>query len=118
MRSRYSAYVLKLSDYLRYTWHPSTRSQELDISHDDTPWLRLQIVASDKGGERDDEGHVEFAAYFQGGQLHERSRFVREEGRWFYVDGEILPPITEEKPGRNAPCPCGSGKKYKRCCAG
>ena len=116
MRSRYSAYVLKLNDYLRDTWHPSTRPQELDVSADDTPWQRLQIISCEKGGEVDSEGKVEFAAFYQGGQLHERSRFVREGGRWFYLDGEILAPLQEEKPGRNAPCPCGSGKKYKRCC--
>ena len=116
MRSRYSAYVLKLNDYLRDTWHPSTRPQELDVSADDTPWQRLQIISCEKGGEVDSEGKVEFAAFYQGGQLHERSRFVREGGRWFYLDGEILAPLQEEKPGRNAPCPCRSGKKYKRCC--
>ncbi len=108
MRSRYSAFVLRLSDYLLDTWHASTRPLNLDISSDDTPWLRLLIIATE--GE-----HVEFAAFYSGGQLHERSRFLREEGRWYYLDGEILPPIAE-KAGRNAPCPCGSGKKFKRCC--
>jgi SEC-C motif-containing protein len=116
MRSRYSAYVLKNSDYLRSTWHPSTCPLELDISSDNTPWQRLVIIGTEKGTVTDSEGVVEFAAYYQGGQLHERSRFVREEGRWFYLDGEILSPHQEQKPGRNAPCPCGSGKKYKRCC--
>lgn len=115
MRSRYSAYVLKNSLYLHDTWHPSTRPADLDISHDETPWQRLQIIATAKGEEDDNEGVVEFAACYQGGQLHERSRFVREGGRWFYLDGELLPPL-EEKVGRNAPCPCGSGKKFKRCC--
>jgi SEC-C motif-containing protein len=108
MRSRYSAYVLKNSDYLRATWHPSTRPAGLDISDDETPWQRLLIVSTG-------EEFVEFAAFYQGGQLHERSRFAREGGRWFYLDGELLPPL-EDKVGRNAPCPCGSGKKYKRCC--
>ena len=112
MRSRYSAYVLKLSDYLRETWHPSTRPADLDISSDETPWQRLLIVSSSEGIS---EGVVEFAAFYQGGQLHERSRFVREGGCWFYVDGELLQPL-EEKVGRNDPCPCGSGKKFKRCC--
>jgi SEC-C motif-containing protein len=116
MRSRYSAYVLKNSAYLNDTWHPSTRPVALDVSSDDTEWRRLEVVGTEKGAETDSEGVVEFAAWFQGGQLHERSRFVREEGRWFYLDGEILPPHQQEKPGRNAPCPCGSGKKYKRCC--
>lgn len=116
MRSRYSAYVLRDSAYLRDTWHLSTRPADLDISKDETPWQRLVIADLEKGGENDSEGVVEFAAYFQGGQLHERSRFIKEGGNWFYLDGEMLPPLKQEKPGRNAPCPCGSGKKYKRCC--
>ncbi len=109
MRSRYSAYVLKNSDYIRDTWHPTTRPLQLDLSEEDSAWQRLLIIASG-------EEWVEFAAFVAGGQLHERSRFVHEQGRWYYLDGEMLPPVRDEKPGRNAPCPCGSGKKYKRCC--
>jgi SEC-C motif-containing protein len=117
MRSRYSAYVLKLGDYLNATWHGSTRPANLDISHDQTPWQRLQIIDTVAGRETDEEGVVEFAAHFAGGQLHERSRFVKEDGQWFYLDGEILPPLAAAKVGRNDPCPCGSGRKYKKCCA-
>ncbi len=109
MRSRYSAYVLKLSDYLLETWHSSSRPVALNVEEDAIAWLRLQII--DSGTD-----WVEFAAFFQGGQLHERSRFVYENGRWFYIDGEVLPPLAVEKPGRNSLCPCGSGNKYKRCC--
>lgn len=116
MRSRYSAFVLKLSDYLSATWHPSTRPDSLDIGNDDTVWQRLVIVSTEKGSEADRDGVVEFAAFYSGGQLHERSRFVKEDGRWFYVEGDILPLIASEKVGRNDPCPCGSGKKYKKCC--
>ncbi|MCW9089383.1 MAG: YchJ family protein [Gammaproteobacteria bacterium] len=116
MRSRYCAYVLKLGDYLSVTWHVSSRPRDLDISHDETPWQRLQIINTVAGSENDDEGVVEFAAHFAGGQLHERSRFVKEDGQWFYVDGELLPPVAAAKVGRNDPCPCGSGKKYKKCC--
>jgi len=116
MRSRYCAYVLRLSAYLAATWHPSSRPASLDISGDDTPWQRLVILATEKGGATDSEGVVEFAAYYRGGQLHERSRFVKEEGQWFYLDGEILPPLAETKVGRNGPCPCGSGRKFKKCC--
>lgn len=116
MRSRYCAYVLKLGDYLRATWHASTRPTELDTSRDDAPWQRLQIIDTVAGSETDDDGVVEFTAHFTGGQLHERSRFVKEEGRWFYVDGDILPPVAAAKVGRNEPCPCDSGKKFKRCC--
>lgn len=116
MRSRYSAYVLKLDDYVLHTWHSSTRPVSLELSHDDTKWQHLRIIDTEQGKEDDETGMVEFAAIYTGGQLHERSRFVREAGRWFYVDGEILPPVKEVKAGRNEPCPCGSGKKFKKCC--
>jgi SEC-C motif-containing protein len=116
MRSRYSAFVLKRSDYLIVTWHPSTRPSSLDISDDDTPWQRLAILVTERGTASDSEGVVEFAAYYRGGQLHERSRFVKEDGRWFYVDGDILPSLAATKVGRNDPCSCGSGRKFKRCC--
>ena len=116
MRSRYSAYVLKNTDYLAATWHPSTRPTVLDLASDGTAWQRLAILATQHGGADDDTGTVEFAAFFSGGQLHERSRFVKQEGRWFYLDGEILPPLVQAKVGRNDPCPCGSGKKFKKCC--
>lgn len=116
MRSRYSAFVLKKADYLLASWHPASRPAELDLSDDETHWQRLQIIACEKGGESDSEGYVEFAAFHEGGQLHERSRFVREEGRWFYLDGEILPPLAPARVGRNDPCPCGSGRKFKKCC--
>lgn len=116
MRSRYSAYVLKLSPYLLTTWHPSTRPATLDISSDETTWLGLDILGYGEDEERGSEGWVEFVARFQGGQLHERSRFVTEAGEWRYLEGEILPPHPVAKPGRNDPCPCGSGRKYKKCC--
>ena len=94
MRSRYSAYVLKLSDYLLASWHPSTRPGSLDLAEDDgTKWLGLEI----KRSQQQDENHatVEFVARYRiagrGHRLHELSRFVREDGRWFYVDGDIDP---------------------------
>ncbi len=127
MRSRYSAYVLNNDKYLASTWHPSMRSP--DISDDDQQkpdWLGLEIVNTVAGKPDDTEGTVEFIARFkidnQAGRLHEKSQFIKEEGRWYYLDGESQeapPPKTvtkKEKIGRNEPCPCGSGKKYKRCC--
>ncbi len=104
MRSRYSAFVLKLEAYLLATWLPDTRPATLEL--DDVPWRGLRVIHAE--GDR-----VEFAADFEGGQLHERSRFENIDGRWFYRDGEMLPPV---KPGRNEACPCGSGRKYKKCC--
>lgn len=115
MRSRYAAFVLRLPDYLLRSWHPSRRPAQLDLA--DTPdWTSLQVVHSSQQG---DTGKVHFQAIYRLGQgwgcLEEVSDFVREEGHWFYLAGE--PRDTPLKPGRNLPCPCGSGKKYKVCCA-
>ena len=90
MRSRYSAYVLKLADYLLASWHPSTRPASMDLAEDDgTKWLGLEINACAENG---DSATVEFVARYRVAgravRLHESSRFVREEGHWFYVDGE------------------------------
>ena len=91
MRSRYSAYVLGLSDYLLVTWHASTRPADLDLSEDAAvKWLGLKV---DFANETGDEGEVHFVARYKvGGKAHrlaEKSRFVREDGRWFYLDGEV-----------------------------
>jgi SEC-C motif-containing protein len=91
MRSRYSAYVLKLDDYLLATWHPDTRPSELDLAADDSKWLGLEVK---KHAVQDDtHATVEFVARYRiagkGHRLHELSRFVREGGRWFYIDGTI-----------------------------
>jgi len=119
MRSRYTAYCLRDAAYLLKTWHPRTRPAALDFNGDDTEWTGLDILRQAAGGAGDTEGVVEFAAsYRQGGKarrLHETSRFLREDGEWLYVDGDIH---AEAKPGRNEPCPCGSGKKFKKCCGG
>lgn len=89
MRSRYSAYVLKLEDYLLATWHPGTRPVALELAADTTKWLGLQIVCHK--AETADSASVEFIARYKSGgraqRLHEISRFVRELGLWYYVDG-------------------------------
>ena len=122
MRSRYSAFVLKDGGYLSSSWHPSTRPLEIDLESDQTEWLGLRIIEVMDGGEDDLEGAVKFKARFehhgQLGELVEKSRFVREGDRWFYLDGEQPSDEQSVKVGRNEPCPCGSGKKYKRCCGG
>lgn len=114
MRSRYSAFVLDLPDYLLATWHPSTRPATLEADPA-TTWKRLEVLES---GEEGDRGRVHFRATFREGRrwavLEEHSRFVREDGQWFYLDGD--PVIQRLKPGRNVPCPCGSGRKFKACC--
>ena len=89
MRSRYSAYVLGLIDYLVATWHPSTAPGDLELQP--IKWLGLQV----KRHEQPDENHatVEFVARYRiagrGHRLHEVSRFVREDGCWYYLDGEF-----------------------------
>jgi SEC-C motif-containing protein len=92
MRSRYSAYVLGLADYLLATWHSSTRPATLDLQEEPRPkWLGLEVKRHQPEGPT--AAVVEFVARFRvggrGQRLHETSRFVREEGRWYYVDGEV-----------------------------
>ena len=91
MRSRYSAFVLGLLDYLRDTWHPSTRPADLEPLPAGLRWLGLDVR---RHVQRDaDHAIVEFVARSKLGgkaeRLHETSRFVREDGRWFYVDGNL-----------------------------
>lgn len=92
MRSRFSAFALGLTPYLVATWHPSTRPADLTLD-DDVTWRRLQIVDTVAGGPEDADGIVEFRASYRGpdgaGLLHERSRFVRDDGRWAYLDGDV-----------------------------
>jgi SEC-C motif-containing protein len=92
MRSRYSAFAVGDAAYLLSSWHPSTRPADLEIDPDQR-WLRLDVVSATGGGPFDDAGTVEFVATYrhdgQRGQLREASRFVREDGRWFYVDGDV-----------------------------
>jgi SEC-C motif-containing protein len=92
MRSRYSAFVLGLGNYLLATWHPRTRPPQIEFEPG-LRWLGLQV----RRHQIADDSHatVEFVACSKLGgrahRLHETSRFVREDGRWFYVDGDIAP---------------------------
>ena len=93
MRSRYSAYALRREDYLLATWHHSTRPRELGFAREAPPkWLGLEV----KRHEQADADHavVEFVARYKlngrAQRLQEVSRFVREDGRWFYLDGDLL----------------------------
>lgn len=93
MRSRYTAYVYGLEAYLLATWDPQTRPTKLDLALDaQTKWLGLQVKRHLQTGET--TALVEFVARYKVGgraqRLHETSRFVREDGRWFYVDGDII----------------------------
>ncbi|XBS68263.1 YchJ family metal-binding protein [Acerihabitans sp. KWT182] len=117
MRSRYTAYVLHELDYLINTWHPDCHAEQW---RDDlaghfpiTEWRRLTINDA-VTGKNSHEAYVEFIAAFydlqakRPGFIHERSRFVQLNERWYYIDGIYQQPL------RNAPCPCGSGKKFKK----
>ncbi|MRG61781.1 hypothetical protein GE115_18145 [Agromyces sp. CFH 90414] len=89
MRSRFTAYAVGADAYLLESWHPSTRPASLELDPG-TTWRSLEIVATEAGGPFDTTGVVEFIARYRdadgAGRLHERSRFVREAGRWRYVD--------------------------------
>lgn len=88
MRSRYSAFVKDMRDYLLATWHPSTRPAAIEPPEPGLKWLGLDVRATSVTG--DDEGWVDFVARSKLGgrayRLHEVSRFVREGGHWYYVD--------------------------------
>ncbi len=114
MRSRYAAFVLDLPDYLQATWHHSTRPEVLTL--EDSPnWSSLQIISATCSC---DVGSVHFRAIYRLGAgwgfLEENSDFIKEQDRWYYLRGNTSE--GQLKPGRNEPCPCGSGKKYKACC--
>jgi SEC-C motif domain protein len=128
MRSRYTAYVQENIDYLKETLTPA---QQADFSAEDTrkwaresEWLGLEVRATEKGGAEDEQGKVEFAAHFNANgqkQTHyETALFEKVDGQWRYagIEEPQGQTVRRENPkiGRNDPCPCGSGKKYKKCC--
>lgn len=124
MRSRYSAYVANKTAYILQTWHPSTSPKTIDPTTI-ANWCGLKIIRTSKGRANDHKGTVEFKATAMDSgrisQLHEVSHFVKEDGDWLYVSGEIKNNSARQNPatgkvGRNEPCPCGSGKKFKKCC--
>jgi len=138
MRSRYSAYVEHEIDYIintcrsrdRDTASSSDAQAPIDYKStrdwsEQSTWLGLKIISTEKGGVTDTEGTVEFeASYIRDGLKdihHERAKFTREgtDTQWLYDEGYVTPVTVVRsgpKTGRNAPCPCGSGKKYKHCC--
>ena len=128
MRSRYAAYVEHAIDYIVDTCTPDEKDR-IDVKQTRTwseksKWLVLKIISTEKGGLNDTEGTVEFEALYEMDGLrdnhHEKAVFKKQDGRWLYEEGSVVPKTvvrTGPKVGRNEPCPCGSGKKYKRCCA-
>lgn len=123
MRSRYTAYAIGAVDYLLATQVEQDRDAVEGWARE-ARFTRLEVLDTVAGGPEDDQGVVEFAATWETrGQTHvhrERSTFERRHGRWIYVAGEIprAAPLRRESPrvGRNEPCPCGSGRKFKKCC--
>ncbi|HEB79240.1 MAG TPA: hypothetical protein ENI79_02030 [Rhodospirillales bacterium] len=127
MRSRYTAFALGDIGYLADTLSPDIRGGfdqvEAESTANDAKWRGLEVRAVTDGGEDDEAGSVEFMARFKlrGKQRvhHELAEFRREKGRWMCVGGQMDPkgpPRQVVKVGRNEPCPCGSGKKHKKCC--
>ncbi len=128
MRARYTAYATHEIDFL-YNSSCAEVQEEFDPEAsrrwaESSEWTGMDVIATEQGQEDDDEGVVEFVArYSVNGtafEHHERSLFRRIDGDWKFIDGVIVKPepIVREAPkvGRNDPCPCGSGKKYKKCC--
>lgn len=123
MRSRFTAYAKQNVDYLLKTWDVSKRPKEIDFSKEEVEWTRLEIVSTKKGGEKDSKGLVEFKAFYRQDDeeyvMKEMSRFIKTAGQWKYLDGlvnSVAKAGQETNQGKNAPCSCGSGKKFKRCC--
>ena len=128
MRSRYTAFATGEIDYIHDT-HDQNSTEELDRDatrawSQKSEWIGFELLGIEGGGADDDTGKVEFIARYrmQGDEYahHETATFERNEGRWFFLDGEMAAAETfrrtSQKVGRNEACPCGSGKKYKRCC--
>ncbi|MDQ7001765.1 MAG: YchJ family metal-binding protein [Ghiorsea sp.] len=116
MRSRYSAFVMGLSEYIWKTWHESTRPDLEILGGLGLKWIDLKIINNQAGTNNDNKGTVHFIASFVAGHkgktLDEVSDFVKENGLWYYVDGES----STAHISRNDSCPCGSNIKFKRCC--
>lgn len=128
MRARYTAYAQVEIDFLQETLHPDARGDSDPKGARDwaenSVWHGLSVLGAEAGGPDDDRGTVEFvASYTYNGedkQYHEVAEFERVDGRWYFRAGQppVRKPIVREEPkvGRNDACPCGSGRKYKRCC--
>ena len=139
MRSRYTAFSQKNWEYLVNTSHPEDKKEMARLGPDlidgEVDWKKLEILNTRAGGSNDTEGQVDFIAHYTKDgtdhTLRESSRFYKVNGKWVYSRKDsTLPPVPESsqkkpktfvrkeaKVGRNEPCPCGSGKKFKKCCA-
>ena len=128
MRARYTAYVVHEIDFIINSCEEGEGIADIDKKATEdwsrnSTWNGLKILRTEKGQEGDDEGVVEFTADYTLKQMHdvhhEVAAFKKINGEWKYVAGNIITTTVKregEKIGRNDPCPCGSGKKYKKCC--
>ncbi len=128
MRARYSAYARVDIEFLETSLHPDRRedhdAEAVREWAEESEWLGLEIVSTTDGGEGDDTGRVEFVCLYEYGgeekRHHEDAVFERVDGQWYFSEGNVVQarPFVREEPkvGRNDPCPCGSGKKFKKCC--
>ncbi|MBG02848.1 MAG: hypothetical protein CMM59_02075 [Rhodospirillaceae bacterium] len=121
MRSRYTAFTMGERAHIERTYAPEMRTLGNGSGFEPgIEWIKLEILDKVDGGEAADTGIVEFAAHYRlngrTGVHRERSNFRREDGLWLYVDGTGPSSEANTKVGRNAPCPCGSGLKFKKCC--
>jgi SEC-C motif-containing protein len=126
MRARYSAHVKADVDFLFDSTHPDYREgydhKGTRTWAENSEWHGLEIIETVKGGPGDEEGEVVFVARFRdkGGlrNHHERGKFRRKGKRWLFTEGIMVKsqPLSVSKIGRNDPCSCGSGQKYKKCC--
>lgn len=128
MRARYTAYALGEVDFVLQT-HTPEAGKDVDRAQTEawsknSKWLGLEVVQTEAGGPSDETGTVEFVARYKIKNIaiehRERAKFEKRGGKWLFAEAEQLagPPVKREGPraGRNDPCPCGSGKKFKKCC--
>jgi SEC-C motif domain protein len=125
MRSRFTAHVVRDFRHLHRTYLTTARQPFVAEAEEgtDISWTRLAVHAHELGAKAD-TAFVDFTAYFDDNgveqAMHEKAEFVRLEGVWFYLRAVRSGPApvrsSQPKVGRNEPCPCGSGKKYKHCC--
>ena len=128
MRARYSAFVAHEIDFIMDTVVPNQSDnmsrEAVERWSRKTDWKKLEITGTEAGSKDDETGSVDFKAFSMlDGVMqchHEHAMFKKIDGKWFFEDGtQIMPEqVRRESPkiGRNDPCPCGSGKKYKKCC--
>lgn len=124
MRSRYTAHALHDDRYLHRTYLPTVDQPFEPEAYDgqNVTWTKLEIHAHEPDV-RPGVSHVDFSAHFteggRSGVMHEKSEFVQRDGQWIFsraLREGPAPVVAAVKVGRNDPCPCGSGKKYKKCC--